>query len=407
MRRDDDLLRILRATLGALDARRGAVDLPRTFEPLFKSLGYETLALYLADDYPDRMSMVFGYGDEDVFPERVEMGVHASLAEALRECVGPVPGIMMAGLASRGRELGALAVTTREVASPETRRIFDVLVDAMSIVSLVERLGINLRRERQEREVFFAQSLTNRLLVVRLPELPGLRLGYKLIRSLEAGGDFFDFMPSKNGGLHGFIGCCNGKGLRTVMEVTSILRATHRAFSLTDSLSEALGLVNNLLVHEYKRAHQASLCLFEINARNGTLRLAKAGSMGIYMCCPGRSIGTVSAGGSVFLGMLPKPRIKEEEYEFAPGSALFCVTDGLYASRNFFDPDPGIRRLVEALEETAKAKRDMPLASAVFERLAERGDRLARPQESTLAISVEHVGVGENDGFRRRKATAN
>ncbi|MCC8189426.1 MAG: SpoIIE family protein phosphatase [Planctomycetes bacterium] len=391
-----DLLGIVQEALGTFDNRQSYS--PGMFEPLqplFRSLGYETVAVYIADDYPDRMQRISGYGGEDWYPTYVATGDEQSLyAELLRSTAG-MKGLLTARLYSHGRELGALAATTPEAGKRKTREAFNVLAKSLSTMAYLERVRTNCYRERRERDIFFAQSLTSRLLIREAPVLPQLRLGFEFIRSLEAGGDFFDFMPTGDGGLLGFIGCCNGTGLRTVLEVCHIMRTTHRALHAYHQggvLSDALRVVNESLVQEKHRAHQASLCVFRVDVKKRKLHLAKAGRLGMLLCGPKTAIQNISAPGASFLGMDPNLTGQDETYDFRPGQALFCVTEGIYSSRNCLNAKVQLHWFWEAVAATLEQRDREALASAIFRNLDNANDYGTRPAESMLALSVEFTG---------------
>lgn len=387
-----ELLDIVQTALGTFDNRQSYT--PGMFEPLkplFRSLGYESVAIYIADDYPDRMRLVCGYGGEDFFPNYISKNGHSSLFEELRNNLKGAKGMLADRLFNHGRELGALVAITPDAGKRKTREAFRILVKSLSIMAYVERIRTNCRREREERDIFFAQSLTNRLLIREAPKIKGLRLGFEFIRVLEAGGDFFDFIPVDDGVL-GFVGSCSGKGLRTVLEVCHIMRTIHRTCHSQDSLPAVVKVVNDLLVHEKQRAHQASICLFRVDMKKRSLRLAKAGHLGMLLCGGDAGIQDISAPGATFLGMVPNPNIKEEVYPFAPGQSLFCVTEGLYSSRTVFNVKPQLHWFLQAVETTLEMKRKVPLANAVFTNLDEAADYNTRPTDSMLAVSVECTG---------------
>lgn len=393
MSEKNELLEVVQTALGTLECRQSFS--PGMFEPLaplFKKLGYESVAVYIADDYPDRMHLISGYGGGAWFPPYVALNGKGSLFDQLMVHLKHVPGVLAAKLFSHGRELGALAVTVADNGEARVRDAFQALVQSLSVMAYVERIRTNDHRERHERELFFAQSLTNRLLIRQAPTVKGLRLGFEFNRSLEAGGDFFDLMPVGRDGLLGFIGCCNGSGLRTVLEVASIMREVHRACQGTDNLSEVLFQVNDLLVKETHRAHQASLCVFRVDTGDRTVRLAKAGRLGLLLCGPGGTINNISAPGGLFLGMAPKPKFREERFDFAPGQALFCVTEGLYSSLNVMNVKPQLHWFLSALETVLESRPKIPLVNAVFANLDSATDFATRPREPMLALSVEFRG---------------
>ncbi len=391
---DSDLLGIVQAALGTFEHRQSfSPGMFEPLEPLFRSLGYDGVAVYITDDYPDRMRRVSGYAGEGRFPDNVYLNGNRSLFDALLKTVADIPSVMTARLFSHERELGALAVTTSKAGKRRTRDAFQVLARSMSTMAYVERIRTNSRRERQERDLFFAQSLTNRLLIREMPEVRGLRLGSEFVRSLEAGGDFFDLFPARNG-LLGYLGSCNGKGLRTVLGVTDVMRETHRALHGTDSLGNVLHYINDLLVRRKRRAHQASLCLFEVDLGKRTLHVAKSGRLGLFLCDAGGGIRNVSGAGGLFLGMMPDPEIQDETFDFGPGKSFLCFTEGFYSYRNALNAAHPEHWFTRGLEATLRKRPARPLVNAVFANLNESLNlaTVNRSVESMIALSVEATG---------------
>lgn len=388
-----ELVDIVQATLGTFDHRQSFT--PGMFEPLkplFKDLGYDSAAVYITDDYPDRMNLTCSFGKADLFPSHVVLNRRKSLRDEMAAQMKSVPGAMVERLFSHDRELGVIVATSPRAGEKRTREAFDMLVRSVSVMAYVERIRINDRRERLERDIFFAQSLTSRLLIREAPKLKDLRLGFEFARSLEAGGDFFDFVPQSDGGLLGFIGCCNGKGLRTVLEVTGIMRTVHRSLHARDDLSGVLSLVNEYLVREKRRAHQASLAVFRVDPARRKLTVAKSGRVEMLLCGPGAHIDNISTPGAMFLGMMENPDIHHDEYDFNPGQSLFCVTEGIYSSSNCMNARPQLRWFIESVAMVLESRRRKPLANAIFDLVNRKYDQGVRPDDSMLAISVEFTG---------------
>lgn len=389
-----DPIDIIQDALGTFEHRQSFA--PGMFEPLkplFMRLGYEAAVIYITDDYPDRMLLVSGSGGEEIFPPHIVLNEKKSLFDETGEILRDIPNLMLGRLFNHGRELGVLAVTCREAPDSRAREAFDALTGAVSVMAYVERIRTNICRERQERDLFFAQSLTSRLMLSEVPKMPNLRLGCEFMRSLEAGGDFYDFVPEPDGSLLGVLGSCSGKGLRTVMEMASILRETFRSLHSTSSLSDVLFRVNTMLVEERRRAHQASLCLFHIDTTRRKLRLAKSGRLGVLLCGPGSEITDLSSAGATFLGMVPRPDIHVDEYDFLPGQAFFCVTEGYYASRNCLEVKPQNDCFIQTVRKTLEAKGKKPLANALFDLVGRDNMDLAE-DNPVLALSVEFTSRG-------------
>ncbi len=393
MSEEKKLLGIVKTALGTFKHRQPYT--PGMFEslkPLFRNLGYESAAVYIADDYPDRMHLEARYGEDAKYPDFILRRDRNTLNDELRSQLGKRPRLMTSSLFSHDRELGVLAVTAAQTPGKTAREAFDMLVQSMSVMAYIEYIRTNCCRERDERDLFFAQSLTSRLLIRDTPKVKGLRIGIEHTRSLEAAGDFFDFVATDDGRLLGFIGCCNGKGLRTVLEVCSIMRETHRSYALAESPAETLRMVNRLLVKEKRRAHQASICFFEIDSGRRHLRLAKAGKLDLLLCGSGAEVRNLSSVGGVFLGMMENPGIKDETFEFNPGQALLCVTEGFYAAGDCLGGKPQLYWFNRALDRALEMKRKKPLVNAILDYMNASADFPARPLDSLLALSVENTG---------------
>ncbi len=385
-----ELTEIFQTALGTFDHRQPYS--PGMFEPLkplFADLGYEAAAIYIADDYPDRMRLACSHGDGGAFPRHIALNGKKTLYDEFLLKLSGVPDILTGRLFSHGRELGAIAAIAPGGRGKHARALFDTLARSVSVMAYVERIRTNGRRERVERDVFFAHSLANRLITRDAPDVKNLRIGFERIRCLEAGGEFLDLIPERDGSLFGLVGRCNGSGLRTVLEVTGILRAIHHACHRRDEPACIARAVNDYLVQEKRRAHQASLVLFRVDPARRKLTLVKSGRVRILLCGPGAGTTDASAPGSMFLGMVDRPEIRQDEYDFHPGQAFFCMTDGFYSPRDRLNADPQARWLAECVAAAFVRKRRKPLANAVFDSIGGTGGADGRPGDSLLALSVE------------------
>lgn len=399
---DNDLRDSLEVILNAIGKRGYDPDeLFGSIEPLCLGIGLGSAAMYMDDEYPDRMRRVFVYGDQPWFPEHVVRDGRKTLLDTLRGQLGDVPGLLSARLGRHAGETGVFAATPGGRSIDPVR--FEMLCGLLSLMAHVGRERSHFLRERHERGVFFAQSLTSRLLITQAPSVGGLRTDFRHIRSLEAGGDFFDLMPSRGGGLFGMVGCCNGMGLRTVMAVTSIMREIHRSREFCPALSDILLRVNNLLIRERNRAHQASLCLFEIDAARRELHLAKAGRLGIVLGGRGSGVKNISASGGLFLGLLPEPIIQDEVFPFQPGQGILCVTEGFYSVRENSPVRPQLRQLLQAVEMALENRKGGDsLAKSVIDNLDLAADYNPK---SMLALSVEFLGDAGSGGAAAGRRT--
>jgi serine phosphatase RsbU (regulator of sigma subunit) len=369
-------------------------------KPLFGELGYEAVVVYITDDYPDRMQIACSHGDAGFFPPAIALVDEKNLYDELLQLV-PAPtdttNFLTAQLFSHGRELGAIAAITREGKSGESEAAFDALAKSVSVMAYVERIRTNGRRERIERDVFFAQSLANRLLPRRPPEMKNLRIGFECVRSLEAGGEFLDLIPEPNGVLFGFLGSCSGRGARTVLEVAGIMRAINHACHAhpENDLASVMQAVNTHLVREKRRAYQASLALFRVDPKRHKLTVVKSGCVGMLLCGGNRGIiggghdaeiiRDISSSGSMFLGMADTPDFHVDEYDFPPGQGFFCMTECVFP-----------REFRDSVRTAWEQKKRKPLVTTTF-------DLSGRTDDPMIALSIES-DEGRNQASVRMSA---
>lgn len=377
--------KIFETALGTFDHRRSFA--PGMFEPLkplFAELGYDAVVIYTADDYPDRMQIACAHGDAGFFPPDIFLDGEKTLYDEFLQTLPPPSGatnLLTARLFSHGRDLGAIAAITRGRTNRDSEAAFDALAKSVSVMAYVDRIRTNGRRERVERDIFFAHSLANRLLPRKPPEMKNLRIGFECVRTLDAGGEFLDLVPEKNGVLFGVLGSCSGHGTRTVLEVAGIMQAIHHAAHRADDLSGIMQAVNSRLVREKRRAHQASLALFRADPRNRKLTVVKSGCVGMYVC-GADGVQDVSSTGSMFLGMADDPGFRVDEYDFFPGNGFFCMTECCLP--------PGFD---DCVRKAWGQKKRQPLVAAAF-------DLAGRTEDSLIALSVESDGGGNQASVR-------
>ncbi|MDR1613610.1 MAG: SpoIIE family protein phosphatase [Planctomycetota bacterium] len=381
---------ILASALAKVD--NGEIFSPGIFndsKALLMKNGYDAAGIYLLDDYPDAMRLVSRYGYEaQTFPELVPVANPGKLDFELLERIGSRPGLTVHPLFASGRHVGAVALIRLE-SSGASSKALQSIIGVISMLAYIEIVRANCRRERLEREIFFGQSLSNRLLRRRIPESKHFRLGYELWRSLEVGGDFFDFVPVNDGRIYAFIGRCSGKGLKTVLEMVEIMHQIDRCFVGMESMADIARQVNEHLIRNKKRSNLASLCLLEVDPVKKTVRIIKAGSFALAILRPD-SIQTISINHSLFLGMIGDLELREEVYEFNPGSAVFCATEGINTIRDVLDQALPATLITDTVADSLRNKPLKALINEAFERIKVMCD-YSPVHDSIAAISIEFL----------------
>lgn len=389
MKEAEDVNQVISNALANLDHREPLS--PGIFEnamAMLDNIGCSAAAVYLVDEFPDAMRVVARSDDGLLFPDFIGLNDPGDPEGELVKTLGTKSGLKTFKLYSHGQTLGALAVATDKLV-PGGERALNAIVRIFSILGYIEVVRANCQRERVEREIYFAQALANRLMLREAPKTEYYRLGFERWRALEVGGDFFDFIPAKDGRVFAFIGRCSGTGMKTALEMVEIMHHIDRSFVGNVSLPEIVANVNRHLVEIRHRAHLASLCIFEFNPFTEKVRLVRAGNFAIAICHSGH-LHNISWEDDLFLGMLANMEINEEEYEFKPGSALICATEGIFGLQNRLDQTLPLQVFDNSIKEARKDKSMNALINDAFERIKSVSE-FTHAQDSIAAISIEFL----------------
>jgi serine phosphatase RsbU (regulator of sigma subunit) len=194
-----------------------------------------------------------------------------------------------------------------------------------------------IEKERLEQELQMARAIQEGILPKELPAFPGWQVSIFWQPAHVIGGDFYDFIPLKDGRLGLVIGDVSGKGMPAalVMAVTrTLLRfAALSAAGLEDGRpGQALSAVNEICFAEIP-ANMFITCLFAVaDMHTGRVRFANAGHT-LPLQCSSRGVVELRAAGMP-LGLLPDRVYDEHETTLAPGDCLFLCTDGLIEAHN-------------------------------------------------------------------------
>lgn len=201
-------------------------------------------------------------------------------------------------------------------------------------ISVWVMLLLLLRFQRSQRvqqqlqmEMRQAQQVQHTLLPDAPATLPGFHIESLYRPAAEVGGDFFQVLPSIDGGLLVVIGDVSGKGLRAAMLV-SLIVGTLRTFAereLTPS-----GLLNGMNRRLCGRMEGGfATCLCARICPDGSMLVANAGHLAPYL--DGHEL-AVPAG--LPLGIVPNVEYAQQKSHIPAGSVLVFLTDGIVEARN-------------------------------------------------------------------------
>ncbi len=238
------------------------------------------------------------------------------------------------------------------------------IADVGLVEELGEQLALAIRVDRMFRHrVEIADALQTSLLPRQVRQIPGTEIAAAHVAATmaaEAGGDFYDVYPSRDGwGLA--IGDVCGTGPDTAA-VTAAARHAIRALAHLDPDPTAvLRGINEIMLTEDFGGRFVTADAGHLSWRDGRLHLslASAGHPGPVLLRPdGRT--QVLNGGGLPLGIFPDAEPATQDVELATGDLLFLYTDGLTSASG-----PGQVQFEERLTDELAALAGQPPAALV------------------------------------------
>ncbi len=275
-------------------------------------------------------------------------------------------------------------------------RVYGILQDVTARETARARLAeVQRQLVEHQRDLQAEHELAARLQQIILPlpvapvDLPGLRVAVRYLPAEQAsrvGGDWYHATTLANGQVLLAIGDVAGHGLTAATTMAQLRHALAAlAVTTTSDPADLLAHLNRLL-HPVPGPADATatavIACFEPATR--TLTWAQAGHPAPLHTHAGSTTPLPRPSGPL-LGALPHARYATATLTLAPGDLLLLYTDGLVEDREG-DPNHGLRRVIQTLDEVAAFRTPAPLVEVLT-----RLDR-ANPTDDTCLLGARLLG---------------
>ena len=188
---------------------------------------------------------------------------------------------------------------------------------------------VRIARERAlaAAELLAARAVQQVLIPDDLPNVPGFVLRSVYKPAGQVGGDFFQILPVKGGGVLAVIGDVSGKGMPAAMTVSLLVGTVRTLAHYTQSPSEILAAMNLRMLA--RSSGGFTTCLVLRADADGTLTVANAGHLAPYVA--GRELPLENG---LPLGLSAETTYAESTFQLAPGEQLTLLTDGVVEARD-------------------------------------------------------------------------
>lgn len=247
-----------------------------------------------------------------------------------------------------------------------------------------------LAKEALTLELATAREIQERLLPNSEPSLKGFEVTGASIPSREVGGDYFDFIIQDQDHVGIAIGDVSGKGMPAALLMSNLQASLHGQVIHPSSVSQVVGLVNDLLVASTDPHMFATFFYGQLDTAEGTFTSTNAGHNPPLILRTDGAMEYLKSGG-LLLGMLPDQDYKQESVNLGPGDVVVLYTDGITEAvgPGIDEDDVDAMFGEEALEEVVRASSHLPavgIKEAILDAVSRHTEGVAQSDDITLVV---------------------
>ena len=197
----------------------------------------------------------------------------------------------------------------------------------MLLFLVLRTIGIARERARAAAELEAARTVQQVLIPEEVPTVPGFLLHSVYRPAGQVGGDFFQILPIKSGGVLVVIGDVSGKGMPAAMTVSLLVGTVRTLAHYTQSPGEILAAMNQRMMA--RSSGGFTTCLVLRADADGKLTIANAGHISPYLA--GKELPLES---NLPLGLAADTVYTESVFQLSANQQLTLLTDGVVEARD-------------------------------------------------------------------------
>jgi len=245
-----------------------------------------------------------------------------------RDAQTPVPSVNPA------QAMGVLYVDSRFASrdiSGVSEDILDTIADeAASLIENARLVQAEEEARRYQQELSIAASMQQRLMQVKIPEVPFARLRGRNLSCKEIGGDFFDAVNTKEG-LAVVLADVSGKGVPAALLASTLQGMIYSHLTAGMPLLDVVAAVNRFFTAKLVGEKYATMLLVRLR-RDGELEYVNCGHVPPLLVCGCEVIRPPH--GNVPVGLLADATFESATCQMKSGDRFILVTDGVTEAEN-------------------------------------------------------------------------
>jgi len=189
-----------------------------------------------------------------------------------------------------------------------------------------------LKQQLYEKELEVAAKIQSALLPASAPAIDGFQVAALSVPARMVGGDFFDYIPLRDGKVGFLVADVAGKGVSAGLVMAYARSAARSAFNYTLSPHGALAALNEQLLRDFDRTTFVTMLCLVLDIERRTLSVANAGHPPVLCFHRDGSFESLRMRG-VALGIVPRDKFEEIREEttvhLSPGDMVLGFSDGV------------------------------------------------------------------------------
>src|SRR5580698_9121613 len=219
---------------------------------------------------------------------------------------------------------------SRDISGVSQDILHAIATEAASLIENARLVQAEEESRRYQQELGIAASIQQRLMQVKIPEVPFARLRGKNLSCKEIGGDFFDAVNTKEG-LAVVLADVSGKGVSAALLASTLQGMIYSHLISGGALLEIVSAVNRFFTEKLVGEKYATLLLARLR-RDGDLEYVNCGHVPPLLVCGGEVIRPPH--GNVPVGLLADATFESARCQLNSGDRFILVTDGVTEAEN-------------------------------------------------------------------------
>jgi sigma-B regulation protein RsbU (phosphoserine phosphatase) len=309
------------------------------------------------------------------------------------EAAADVKSLLCVPLRQKGRMIGVLSVFNKQGSegfSENDQRLLAIIgAQSAQVIENARLYEEEKALQLMQQEVRMARDIQMRLLPKAPPVVVGFDIAGKSVPAQNVGGDYFDFLPFRDGRLGLCLADVSGKGISASLLMANVQATVRGQSVLGTPAAQCLHNSNLQLYQSTDTDKYVTLFYAVLDTIKRELQYSNAGHNPPLLIKRDSDPILLSVGGPV-LGILPEAPFEEATLSLDPGDVLLIYSDGYSEAMNRGFEEFGEDRLLEA----AQRHRDLP-AEELINRIGEEVNQhcAGTPQTDDMTmIAVRATG---------------